>query len=97
MLFLNARGSGISRVWVFKVVKKLALKAGIDKVIGPHTFRHSFATHLVEGGADLRAVQEMLGHASITTTEDLHAPGPRVFAQQHYAFPPACEALIPSA
>lgn len=69
VLFLNARGSGISRVWVFKVVKKLALKAGIDKVIGPHTFRHSFATHLVEGGADLRAVQEMLGHASITTTE----------------------------
>ncbi|MGV9013956.1 MAG: site-specific tyrosine recombinase, partial [Flavobacteriales bacterium] len=69
LLFLNARGSGISRVWVFKVVKKLSLKAGIDKVIGPHTFRHSFATHLVEGGADLRAVQEMLGHASITTTE----------------------------
>ena len=69
LLFLNARGSGISRVWVFKVVKKLALKAGIDKVIGPHTFRHSFATHLVEGGADLRAVQEILGHASITTTE----------------------------
>ena len=69
LLFLNARGGGISRVWVFKLVKKLARMAGIHKVIGPHTFRHSFATHLVEGGADLRAVQEMLGHASITTTE----------------------------
>ncbi|MBS1569278.1 MAG: tyrosine recombinase XerD [Bacteroidetes bacterium] len=69
LLFLNARGNGLSRVWVFKLVKALALKAGITKTIGPHTFRHSFATHLVEGGADLRAVQEMLGHASITTTE----------------------------
>ncbi len=67
--FLNARGGPISRVSVFNLVKKLAAAAGIRKVIGPHTFRHSFATHLVEGGADLRAVQEMLGHASITTTE----------------------------
>ncbi|MBS1546556.1 MAG: site-specific tyrosine recombinase XerD [Bacteroidetes bacterium] len=69
LLFLNAQGNGLSRVWVFKLVKALALKAGITKTISPHTFRHSFATHLVEGGADLRAVQEMLGHASITTTE----------------------------
>ena len=69
VLFLNRRGHGLSRVWVFKLVKDLALKAGIRKTISPHTFRHSFATHLVEGGADLRAVQEMLGHASITTTE----------------------------
>ncbi|MFT3885795.1 MAG: site-specific tyrosine recombinase XerD [Flavobacteriales bacterium] len=69
LLFLNARGSGLSRVSVFKLVKALALKAGVHKEISPHTFRHSFATHLVEGGADLRAVQEMLGHASITTTE----------------------------
>ena len=69
LVFLNARGSGISRVAVFDLVKRLALKAGIRKTISPHTFRHSFATHLVEGGADLRAVQEMLGHASITTTE----------------------------
>lgn len=68
-LFLNNRGGGISRITVFNIVKRLALKAGIHKTIGPHTFRHSFATHLVEGGADLRAVQEMLGHASITTTE----------------------------
>ena len=69
ILFLNARGAGLSRVAVFKLVKALAAKAGIRKSISPHTFRHSFATHLVEGGADLRAVQEMLGHASITTTE----------------------------
>ena len=69
ILFLNRRGNGLTRVWVFKRVRELAALAGIRKTIGPHTFRHSFATHLVEGGADLRAVQEMLGHASITTTE----------------------------
>ncbi len=69
LVFLNARGGGISRVAVFNLVKKLAVLAGVRKIISPHSFRHSFATHLVEGGADLRAVQEMLGHASITTTE----------------------------
>jgi integrase/recombinase XerD len=68
-VFLNRRGSQLSRVTVFTVIKDLALKAGIQKSISPHTFRHSFATHLIEGGADLRAVQEMLGHESITTTE----------------------------
>lgn len=68
-LFLNMRGSHISRISVFTIIKDLALKAGINKSISPHTFRHSFATHLIEGGADLRAVQEMLGHESITTTE----------------------------
>lgn len=68
-LFLNNRGKGLSRVMIFYIIKNLALKAGITKSISPHTFRHSFATHLVEGGADLRAVQEMLGHESITTTE----------------------------
>jgi len=68
-VFLNRRGGKLSRVWVFKIIKDLAEKAGIRKTISPHTFRHSFATHLVEGGADLRAVQEMLGHESITTTE----------------------------
>jgi len=68
-LFLNRFGSALSRVTVFNLVKNLAIKAGIKKSISPHTFRHSFATHLVEGGADLRAVQEMLGHQSITTTE----------------------------
>lgn len=67
--FLNRRGGQLSRVMVFYIIKELAVKAEIKKVISPHTFRHSFATHLVEGGADLRAVQEMLGHESITTTE----------------------------
>lgn len=69
IVFLNKRGSALSRVYVFTVIKTLAALAGISKNISPHTFRHSFATHLVEGGADLRAVQEMLGHESITTTE----------------------------
>lgn len=69
IVFLNRRGSGLSRVMVFNIVKDAIRNAGIEKVISPHTFRHSFATHLVEGGADLRAVQEMLGHESITTTE----------------------------
>jgi integrase/recombinase XerD len=68
-LFLNRFGKKLSRISVFTLTKTLAAKAGIRKDISPHTFRHSFATHLVEGGADLRAVQEMLGHASITTTE----------------------------
>jgi len=69
MLFLNRRGSKLSREMVFLIVKMLAVDAGIDKKISPHTLRHSFATHLIDGGADLRAVQEMLGHESITTTE----------------------------
>jgi integrase/recombinase XerD len=68
-LFLNKLGKQLSRVMIFYIIKDLAVKAGINKNISPHTFRHSFATHLVEGGADLRAVQEMLGHESITTTE----------------------------
>lgn len=68
-LFLNRRGTQLTRVMIFMMLKELAVKAGITKNISPHTFRHSFATHLVEGGADLRAVQEMLGHESITTTE----------------------------
>jgi integrase/recombinase XerD len=68
-IFLNGRGRKITRVMVFYIVKSLAEKAGIRKSISPHTFRHSFATHLIDGGADLRAIQEMLGHASITTTE----------------------------
>jgi len=68
-LFLNNRGRKLSRVMIFLIIKDLVKKAGIKKNISPHTFRHSFATHLVEGGADLRAVQEMLGHESITTTE----------------------------
>jgi integrase/recombinase XerD len=68
-LFLNNRGTKLSRVMIFLIIKDLVSKARINKTVSPHTFRHSFATHLVEGGADLRAVQEMLGHESITTTE----------------------------
>ena len=68
-VFLNRRGGRITREMVFLIVKKSAAEAGVDKIISPHTFRHSFATHLVENGADLRAVQEMLGHESILTTE----------------------------
>lgn len=69
VLFLNRRGGRLTRVMIFTIVKELAEIAGIKKDVSPHTFRHSFATHLIEGGADLRAVQEMLGHESITTTE----------------------------
>jgi len=69
ILFLNRRGKKLSRVMIFTIIKNLAAKAGFEKKISPHTFRHSFATHLINGGADLRAVQEMLGHESILTTE----------------------------
>ena len=68
-LFLNSRGTGLSRVIVFIIIKELTQKAGISKNISPHTFRHSFATHLLQNGADLRFIQEMLGHSSITTTQ----------------------------
>lgn len=68
-VFLNKRGTRLSRIMIFLIIKELVKQAGINKTVSPHTFRHSFATHLVEGGADLRAVQEMLGHESITTTE----------------------------
>lgn len=68
-VFLNRRGKQLTRAMIFHIVKTLTITAGIKKSVSPHTFRHSFATHLVEGGADLRAVQEMLGHESITTTE----------------------------
>lgn len=68
-LYLNRRGKPLTRVMIFTIIKNLTQKAGINKKVSPHTFRHSFATHLVEGGADLRAVQDMLGHESILTTE----------------------------
>ena len=69
IVFLNRRGKKLTRVMIFTIIKQLAEKIGLKKKISPHTFRHSFATHLIEGGADLRAIQEMLGHESITTTE----------------------------
>jgi integrase/recombinase XerD len=69
ILFLNRRGKRLTRAMIFTIIKDLAARAGIRKNISPHTFRHSFATHMIEAGADLRAVQEMLGHESILTTE----------------------------
>ena len=80
-VFLNRRGNKLTRVMIFLIIKDLAAKCGIRKNISPHTFRHSFATHLIEGGADLRAVQEMLGHESITTTE-IYTHLDREFLQQ---------------
>ena len=68
-LFLNRRGKQLTRAMVFTIIKDLALKINLNKTISPHTFRHSFATHLLENGADLRSIQLMLGHESITTTE----------------------------
>ena len=68
-LFLNRRGKKLTRVMVFTIIKELVALAGITKNVSPHTFRHSFATHLLEGGANLRAIQEMLGHKSVLTTE----------------------------
>lgn len=69
ILFLNRLGSGLSRMGIWKIIDKYAVEAGIEQRVHPHTFRHSFATHMIEGGADLRAVQEMLGHADISTTQ----------------------------
>ena len=81
LVFLNRRGKGLSRVMVFLIIKDLAEQAGIRKEVSPHTLRHSFATHLIEGGANLRAVQEMMGHESITTTE-IYTHLDRAFLQQ---------------
>lgn len=83
VVFLNVRGSGLSRVSVWQLVKKAALLAGVSVPVYPHAFRHSFATHLLEGGADLRSVQQMLGHVSINTTE-IYTHVDRSFLQQVY-------------
>ncbi|MBX3103182.1 MAG: site-specific tyrosine recombinase XerD [Bacteroidetes bacterium] len=88
ILFLNRRGSRLTRNMVFMIIKKLCDQAGIDKCVSPHTFRHSFATHMIEGGADLLAVKEMLGHESVTTTEIyLHMDG-NYLRQVHAEFHP---------
>jgi integrase/recombinase XerD len=92
-IFLNVRGTGISRMGIWKIIKKYALKAGIKKKISPHTFRHSFATHLLEGGADLRAVQEMLGHANIVTTEIYTHVDREYLKEVHRSFHPRFKAL----
>jgi integrase/recombinase XerD len=87
-VFLNARGTPLSRVSVWTIVSNYTKKSGIDKEVHPHTFRHSFATHLLEGGADLRAVQEMLGHADISTTQIYTHIDRELLKQQHKQFHP---------
>jgi integrase/recombinase XerD len=91
-IFLNVRGTGISRMGIWKIIRKYALKAGIKKKISPHTFRHSFATHLLDGGADLRAVQEMLGHANIVTTEIYTHVDREYLKEVHRSFHPRFKA-----
>jgi len=87
-VFLNFRGRPLSRVAVWNIVKEYTRKAGVDKDVHPHTFRHSFATHLLEGGADLRSVQEMLGHADITTTQIYTHVDRELMKAEHKKFHP---------
>jgi integrase/recombinase XerD len=87
-LFLNPRGTALSRVGLWMIVKQHAKRAGITKNVKPHGLRHSFATHLLSGGADLRAIQEMLGHASISTTQIYTAVEPGRLLSQHTKFHP---------
>ena len=88
IIFLNKRGKQLSRMGIWKIVKKYVTEAGITKDVHPHTFRHSFATHLIEGGADLRAVQEMLGHADISTTQIYTHIDREYVKQMHHDFHP---------
>jgi integrase/recombinase XerD len=89
-VFLNGRGTRLSRMGLWKIIQRYAKKAGLEKKISPHTFRHSFATHLLEGGADLRAVQEMLGHANIVTTEIYTHVDREYLKEVHRSFHPRC-------
>jgi integrase/recombinase XerD len=88
IVFLNRRGKRLTRVMIFTIIKQLAESIGLQKNISPHTFRHSFATHLLEGGANLRAIQEMLGHESITTTEIYTHMDQRFFREAILTFHP---------
>jgi integrase/recombinase XerD len=87
-IFINKRGTKLSRMWIWKIFENYSKLAGIKKEIHPHTFRHSFATHLLEGGADLRAVQEMLGHADISTTQIYTHVDRNFVKQEHKAHHP---------
>ena len=89
-IFLNARGRGLSRMGIWKIIRQYVRLAGIKKKVSPHTFRHSFATHLLEGGADLRSVQEMLGHANIVTTEIYTHVDREYLKEVHRSFHPRC-------
>jgi integrase/recombinase XerD len=90
-VFLNSRGRGLSRMGTWKIIRKCVSAAGIEKKVSPHTFRHSFATHLLEGGADLRTVQEMLGHSNIVTTEIYTHVDREYLKEVHHSFHPRCK------